>query len=372
MAAFRYLSEARIRAIHKVAVAMGLAESTNQETLLAGLDKDFLATLPRRKEEGAQLLATLAHLNETERLPDGYVPLASWLSNAIVLRSMDPQVKALEEALAALSPAAVPRPIEPPESASKSRRTGVILAGAALAIAGAAGIVRYALPWAAGGVSCSIAVTACRVAIRGDGTAAVSRPEAFSRPAASQVELLNAWLVFDNGWQFDAEAHGVQIVTGAALSMTPANPEVGPYEVTYSFAGSSLRMSLARAPTEAGRGWMAGGTVTVDGAARPLPAGERLLINWAPGMTLSATATLAGPSHEIPLAGPFEGIGRLTADVTGATEHCGDTARALGAGTLEWETSAGCRPGDLPEIVLQPDGLHFTLTGCARFRRAIR
>jgi signal transduction histidine kinase len=73
----------QILRVHVAAVAVRLDSS--RSALLSGLPADLVASLPTAPTPAAQLLSDLHRLNDTGRLPDGAVPLQTWLSNAIAL-----------------------------------------------------------------------------------------------------------------------------------------------------------------------------------------------------------------------------------------------------------------------------------------------
>lgn len=85
--------------IQAAAISAGMAGS--QTALLSGLDATLVAGLPHERSPGAQLLATLDHLN-TAKLTDGSVPLHTWLKNAIATAGGKVEQRVFEQAIAAL------------------------------------------------------------------------------------------------------------------------------------------------------------------------------------------------------------------------------------------------------------------------------
>lgn len=75
------LSATSIHDIHGAAVALGL----DRRTLLQGLDRAFVASLPRAPDDASQLFTDLVEMNRAERLVDGSVPLHVWLRTAASL-----------------------------------------------------------------------------------------------------------------------------------------------------------------------------------------------------------------------------------------------------------------------------------------------
>ena len=65
------------------AIQAGLADK--QVALFAGIDEHLRAKVAKGPSPGDSLLADLAMLNEVGVLPDGSVPLRTWVSNAIML-----------------------------------------------------------------------------------------------------------------------------------------------------------------------------------------------------------------------------------------------------------------------------------------------
>jgi hypothetical protein len=81
------------------AVRAGLAAPGNRASLLAGIDRHFVARLPAAADPGAQLLSDLQTLNGIERLADGTVPLRIWLSAAAALASGTDEARSFRRAL---------------------------------------------------------------------------------------------------------------------------------------------------------------------------------------------------------------------------------------------------------------------------------
>ncbi|MEZ4301135.1 MAG: hypothetical protein R3B70_39730, partial [Polyangiaceae bacterium] len=83
--------------IQKAAVEVGL--SKHRAALLVGVPAPIVASLPYEFSPGAQLLADLGALNSISILTDGTMPLAAWLTNAVVLVGARRDAAVLQEAL---------------------------------------------------------------------------------------------------------------------------------------------------------------------------------------------------------------------------------------------------------------------------------
>jgi endonuclease G, mitochondrial len=107
---FRHLGEARLNEVRQAAMALGLNTDANLETLGAGVNRAFLGTAMTGANPNAKLLTVTARMNETRALVSGEVPLATWLSNAVMLAAGDEREltfrAALEEMSADSEPAA--------------------------------------------------------------------------------------------------------------------------------------------------------------------------------------------------------------------------------------------------------------------------
>jgi hypothetical protein len=93
------LSSAQLSLVHTAAVTADLDRSS----LLAHLDRRFVASLPRASTQAAQLLQDLSHLNGIAALQDGTVPLRTWLENAVLMAGPRPEGGVFEDALRGLS-----------------------------------------------------------------------------------------------------------------------------------------------------------------------------------------------------------------------------------------------------------------------------
>lgn len=79
-----HFSPERLDALHAAAATSDLLP--DQDVLLSGLDKHFVAQLPTNTTNLAtRLSATLTALNAVQHLADGSVPIERWLRNALVL-----------------------------------------------------------------------------------------------------------------------------------------------------------------------------------------------------------------------------------------------------------------------------------------------
>jgi CheY-like chemotaxis protein len=104
--------------VHAAAVAVRLDSS--RSALLSGLPADLAAGLPPAPTPAAQLLSDLHQLNDTGRLPDGAVPLQTWLSNAIALCGSLVKADVFRQALDASQGA----PLLSPPSLRKRKKPG--------------------------------------------------------------------------------------------------------------------------------------------------------------------------------------------------------------------------------------------------------
>jgi serine/threonine protein kinase len=87
----------RILELQSQTIQAGLAR--NRDALLAGLNKAFTASLPFAGDRSAQILEDLAAMNQTGRLPDGSLPLETWLENACALTSARTEGEVFRSAL---------------------------------------------------------------------------------------------------------------------------------------------------------------------------------------------------------------------------------------------------------------------------------
>lgn len=93
---FRHLDDDTLKRVKGAILSGGLA--TQADALLAGIDPRWVATLAAPPQPMARLLATLQALNTVQALPDGQVPLATWLQNAADLVWGRPEAAVFEEA----------------------------------------------------------------------------------------------------------------------------------------------------------------------------------------------------------------------------------------------------------------------------------
>jgi endonuclease G len=99
--AVRYLEPGQLRSLSKAAIELGLHE--RRDVLLASIDRQFTSRLKNASNPGDQLRLDLEELNRTEKLPDGTVPLRTWLEDAIDAAAGRNRAEALEHALALLN-----------------------------------------------------------------------------------------------------------------------------------------------------------------------------------------------------------------------------------------------------------------------------
>lgn len=86
-----------IRELHEASISAGLAQ--DRDGLLSGIERELLATLPTTATPNSQLLSDLSELNKSHHI-DGSLPLAIWLSNAILLVGPIKQAEVFKGALA--------------------------------------------------------------------------------------------------------------------------------------------------------------------------------------------------------------------------------------------------------------------------------
>lgn len=92
------VGHSQILRVHAAAIATGLA--AKRDALLAGLSRRLVADLRSDSSPDAQLLGDLDHLNDCGRLPDGSIPLQTWLENAVALCAPRAEVEVFREVLA--------------------------------------------------------------------------------------------------------------------------------------------------------------------------------------------------------------------------------------------------------------------------------
>ncbi|MEO5729428.1 MAG: effector-associated domain EAD1-containing protein, partial [Byssovorax sp.] len=95
------LPHATLLEVHEAAIGAGLNQVRG--ALLGGIDVALVAALPGSSTPAGQLLTDLDELNKLGRVPDGSVPLATWLTNALVLVGPRREAGVFQDALAALS-----------------------------------------------------------------------------------------------------------------------------------------------------------------------------------------------------------------------------------------------------------------------------
>lgn len=86
--------------LHAAAITAGL----DRDALLSGIDKRFIASIPRSSSRAAQLLQDIHELHGVKRLTDGTSPLQTWLNNAVFLSEMRSEQATFREALLLLDP----------------------------------------------------------------------------------------------------------------------------------------------------------------------------------------------------------------------------------------------------------------------------
>lgn len=150
------LSHDDILKLHAAVVTARLVGS--RSVLLAGIDPHFVARLPQATSPSDQVLQDLHSMNATPTLPDGSVPLAIWLANAIALsgaqneaeifktaleRCMIPQ--AVHQGPAAPAGAAAPAPgpggAQPERAPPASPPAWIVPAGFVMGVGGCVGLL---------------------------------------------------------------------------------------------------------------------------------------------------------------------------------------------------------------------------------------
>ena len=87
----------RISKLHAAVLSAGLVPS--RETLLAGIDPPFTATLPRAPTPSDQILSDLHALNTFSAQTNGMPPFLAWLANAITPSQARAEVDIFSDAL---------------------------------------------------------------------------------------------------------------------------------------------------------------------------------------------------------------------------------------------------------------------------------
>lgn len=96
-------SQDELKQLRDAAINADLADPTTRRNLFAGVTPRFKASIAMMSSPLEQTKADLAELNKTENLPDGSVPMLSWLRNAAESVWNRPEAKVFETAYARLS-----------------------------------------------------------------------------------------------------------------------------------------------------------------------------------------------------------------------------------------------------------------------------
>jgi hypothetical protein len=83
--------------VHQAAITAGL----DRETLLQGIDRGFVRSLPNAPNAAAQLLSDIEELNRAGALADATVPLRLWLESAVALAGPRQEAEVFRRALQA-------------------------------------------------------------------------------------------------------------------------------------------------------------------------------------------------------------------------------------------------------------------------------
>lgn len=86
--------------VHEAALACGL--NTLREVLVGGLDRAVVASMPTTSTTAGQILSDLQYLNRLGTLPDGSIPLTSWLATAAALSAKQNESSVFQAKMAAL------------------------------------------------------------------------------------------------------------------------------------------------------------------------------------------------------------------------------------------------------------------------------
>lgn len=135
------LSESQINTLHQLFVKRGLADSL--DALLAGIDKELIASLPWEARPDARLLRVLHELNDLDEAHGRSRPLGTVVENATLLLRRRGDIDFLRALLG--SPDAPPAPVDNPHhnvpaNAKFAKARRLVLRGVALTLLGGATI----------------------------------------------------------------------------------------------------------------------------------------------------------------------------------------------------------------------------------------
>lgn len=102
-AEFKHLEPTRITGLHDALLDAGLGTMGRLNDLTTSLSRRFAAQLPSEPPAISRLLATLHELNRVERLTNGDVPLAQWLTAVELQMADSPQVDVVRAAMRDIS-----------------------------------------------------------------------------------------------------------------------------------------------------------------------------------------------------------------------------------------------------------------------------
>lgn len=118
---FAYLDDATLREVQLAAIDLGFATDGHLTVLTAGISPRFVASYSRGDIALDRLLTLTTKMNHTRVLVSGEVPLAKWLSNAILRAGGAPEELVFRKALERISldgEAAGGTPVRAPDVAS--------------------------------------------------------------------------------------------------------------------------------------------------------------------------------------------------------------------------------------------------------------
>ena len=123
--------------LHAAVISAQLIGS--RSALLAGIDRNFVAGLPEAENRADQILQDLDAMNETGKLANGSIPLATWLANAIGRTRGKRDEAIFAEALERVRPGGTAASTSASSRAPAARREGTPPAAPSRAAATAAG-----------------------------------------------------------------------------------------------------------------------------------------------------------------------------------------------------------------------------------------
>ena len=102
--AFQYLTDHGIKVVRDAVIARGLNNDIDLAALAAGISPAFIGSVTIGSVPNAKLLTVTEQMNKTRLLMNGQVPLAKWLSNAILLAGGTQEELVFRRALEQIAP----------------------------------------------------------------------------------------------------------------------------------------------------------------------------------------------------------------------------------------------------------------------------